>query len=86
MPSEDAPAVGRRNSRIGLWLFLIYCLLYAGFMALTAFKFQVLATPVAGVNLAIVYGMGLIVAALVLAIIYMALCDNDEDDAAEGKA
>ena len=86
MPSEDAPAVGRRNSRIGLWLFLIYCLLYAGFMALTTFKFQVLAAPIAGVNWAIVYGMGLIVAAFVLALIYMILCDNDEDDAAENKS
>ena len=86
MPSEDAPAVGRRNSRIGLFLFFIYCLLYAGFMALTAFKFEALATPVGGVNLAIFYGMGLIIAAFVLAMIYMVLCDNDEDAAAEDKA
>ena len=86
MPSEDAPAVGRRNSRVGLVLFFIYCLFYAGFMALTAFKFQTLATPVAGVNWAIVYGMGLIIAAFVLAIVYMLLCDNDEAAGSEGNA
>ena len=80
MPSEDAPAAHRHNSRIGLFLFFIYFLLYAGFMSLTTFRFQALAAPVAGVNWAIVYGMGLIVAAFALAIVYMATCDTDEDE------
>jgi len=79
MPSNPfPPSDGRHNSRVGLCLFVIYCLLYAGFMLLTTFKFQSLATPIAGVNWAIVYGMGLIVAAFVLALIYMLLCTNDE--------
>ena len=34
-------------------------------------------TPFGGVNLAILYGMGLIVSALVLALIYMTLCKPD---------
>jgi uncharacterized membrane protein (DUF485 family) len=86
MPSEDAPAAHRHNSRLGLFLFFIYCLLYAGFMALTTFKFQSLALPVAGVNWAIVYGMGLIVAAFVLAIVYMITCDSDEEAESENKS
>jgi uncharacterized membrane protein (DUF485 family) len=65
----------RRNARYGLVLFAVYLALYATFMALNvldpaAMKNEVLA----GMNLAIVFGFGLIAAALVLAIVYMALC------------
>ena len=61
----------KSNSRFGLVLFLIYVLLYAGFMALNAFAPHLMSRmPFGGVNLAIVYGLGLIVAAFVLALIY----------------
>lgn len=53
-------------------LFAIYVVLYLGFMILAAFDPEAMArpTPIAGVNLAIVYGVGLIVAALLLAFVY----------------
>lgn len=73
-----------RNARYGLWLFTVYVLLYAGFMALSAFRPQAMRTPVrlfGGVNLAVVYGFGLIVMAFVLAIIYMALCRRGANEA-----
>jgi len=77
-----------RNARLGIWLFLIYVIVYAGFVALSAFAPSVMAKEIAGVNVAIVYGFSLIVLALVLAIIYMMLCrdrDNGADaDRAEG--
>ncbi|MCA9121576.1 MAG: DUF485 domain-containing protein [Planctomycetaceae bacterium] len=74
------------NSRIGLVLFAVYLLLYGGFVFLNAFAADVMeTTPVAGVNLAILYGFGLIVAALVLALIYGFLCKpTDEEIAARG--
>lgn len=54
--------------RADLALFAVYCVLYAGFMVLVAFAPDVLATRVlGGVNLAVAYGMGLILAAVVLA-------------------
>jgi len=86
MSSTPPPArtVRGRNARLGLWLFSIYCILYAGFMGLTAFSFETLAKPVAGVNWAILYGMGLIVAALLLAVVYMILCSKDDDGANKG--
>ncbi len=86
MPSTSpSPVPGRGwNARLGLVLFAIYCVLYAGFMGLTAFCFETLAKPVAGVNWAILYGMGLIVAALVLAVVYMILCTKDGDGHDEG--
>jgi uncharacterized membrane protein (DUF485 family) len=72
---DNRPETISRNARNGLILFAIYVILYLGFMFLNAFEPQRMQQPVwAGVNLAIVYGMGLIVAALVLALVYMLLC------------
>jgi uncharacterized membrane protein (DUF485 family) len=79
MSSNPPPPRRARNARLGLWFFAIYCVFYAGFMGLTAFSFTTLAKPIAGVNWAILYGMGLIVAALVLAVVYMFLCTRDGD-------
>jgi len=58
-------------SPLGLSLFLLYLLLYTGFVLLNAFSPETMeATPVAGVNVAILYGFGLIISAFVLALIY----------------
>jgi uncharacterized membrane protein (DUF485 family) len=72
---DDHPEVSAANARAGLVLFFIYLAFYAGFMALAAFAPQSMGRPVlGGVNLAITYGMGLIVGALVVAALYMAAC------------
>jgi uncharacterized membrane protein (DUF485 family) len=56
-------------------LFFIYLAFYAGFVGLAAFAPQAMGRPVlGGVNLAITYGMGLIVGALVIAALYMGAC------------
>jgi uncharacterized membrane protein (DUF485 family) len=74
----DEPASGgaaRARSRIGLGLFALYVALYAGFMAVVLVRPDWLsARPFGGTNLAIAYGLGLIAAALVLAVVYMAAC------------
>lgn len=60
-----------RHSRIGLALFGFYLLLYGGFVLLAAFSPSTMErTPLAGVNLAIWYGFGLIGAAILMALIY----------------
>ena len=72
---DDHEATIGRNARYGLVLFAIYILLYGGFMWLTVFRTEAMGREVfGGMNLAIAYGFGLIAAALVLALIYMALC------------
>jgi uncharacterized membrane protein (DUF485 family) len=61
----------KRDGKLGLALFAIYLLLYGGFVLLNAFWPEIMErTPWAGVNLAIWYGLALIVAAFVLALIY----------------
>jgi Predicted membrane protein len=74
-----------RNARVGLWLFGVYLLFYAGFVGLSAFSPQSLrATPVAGLNLALLYGFALILVALLLSLVYGLMChpsgDRREDD------
>ena len=70
-----------RNTRIGLVLFLLYLLLYGGFMLLNTFSPKTMeATPWAGINVAILYGISLIVAAFVLALVYGKLCGPSEGD------
>lgn len=67
------------NSRVGLFLFALYLLLYAGFVLLAAFAPQSMeTTPLAGVNLAIWYGFGLIVSAIALAFIYGWVCQPSD--------
>jgi len=73
--SDDHPEVSAANARAGLVLFFIYLAFYAGFMGLAAFAPDAMGRPVlGGVNLAITYGIGLILGALVVAAIYMAVC------------
>lgn len=64
----------QRNAKIGIVLFIIYLLLYAGFVLLSAFAPDVMETNIAGINLAVWYGLGLIVAAFVMAMLYGFLC------------
>ena len=62
-------------------LFVIYLLLYVGFIVVNAFAPDFTETIVAaGLNLAIVYGFALIFAALVMSIIYGVLCRDEIED------
>lgn len=70
-----------RNSRLGLSLFAVYFALYAGFVLLNTFAPNTMeATPWAGINVAIWYGFGLILAAIVLALIYGVCCGVREGE------
>ena len=83
-PAEAEPVDergARRRARLGLVLFAVYFVLYVGFVLLNAFSPDVMEmTPVAGVNLAILYGFFLIAAALVLALVYAWLCRQPHRD------
>lgn len=67
-----------RNARLGLVLFFVYLALYGGFVFLNAFAPKTMEwTPVGGINLAILYGFGLIIAALVMSLLYGALAVDE---------
>jgi uncharacterized membrane protein (DUF485 family) len=67
---EDEAATAH-NTRLGRVLFVVYLAFYVGYVLLTAFKYDVMRTaPIGGINLAVLYGFGLIVGALVLALVY----------------
>ena len=83
--TENAPdPASRYKSRLGVWMFLFYCLVYAGFVLTNVLtEGQAMQTiVVAGLNLAVVYGMSLIILALILALIYNALCTAKEKELA----
>ena len=69
------------KTKLGLWLFLVYVLVYVGFIWVNVASPKTMATIVfAGQNLAVVYGFGLIILAFVMGIIYDVLCTNKEDE------
>ena len=60
-------------------MFLFYTVFYAAFVAINLISPSTMATiVVAGLNLATVFGMGLIVLALVQALIYNVMCSRKE--------
>jgi len=62
-------------------LFAVYLLLYGGFVLLNTFSPTTMeATPIEGINVAIIYGFGLIVAAFFLALLYGLLCTKEGDE------
>ena len=74
---DEHPQLVARNTRTGLALFAIYLVLYAGFMGLSTFAPAVMKVrPFGGINLSVLYGFGLILAALILAIVYLFLCSR----------
>lgn len=67
------------NAKLGLRLFFVYLLLYLGFVLINAFSPDTMSNIVfAGLNLAVVYGFGLIVAAFVLALVYGVICKREQ--------
>ena len=71
----ERPEAVARNTRLGLFLFALYLLLYGAFVVASAFAPGIMErTPIAGVNLAVLAGFGLIGAAFVLALLYGWLC------------
>ncbi|WP_113639007.1 MULTISPECIES: DUF485 domain-containing protein [Pedobacter] len=85
--TEEKEIVTQQKSKLGVRLFFVYLICYAGFVAIGVFNYELLSTTVFyGLNLAIAYGIGLIVFAVIMGIIYNSYCTRYEDEAekAEG--
>jgi len=73
--------------RLGVYMFIPYTLFYAGFVVINVVKPILMEKEVLlGMNLAVVYGMGLIVVALIQALIYNHLCAAREKTVASSFA
>ncbi len=79
-----------QNAKLGFLLFGIYLLLYGAFVFVNAFAPSTMEWtpgeefgPLAGVNLAVLSGFGLIVVAILMALLYGLLCGSDGDDRGE---
>lgn len=81
--THPAPPVDPRPaySKPGLFLFAIYLALYGGFIYLCAFRLDWMRRPgLGGVNHATWYGFTLIVAAFLMALLYMFLSRKEAED------
>lgn len=85
MLHEPAVELGRDDSipkktRLGIVLFFIYLLVYAGFVVIgTLYPKKLGLSALGGLNLAFVYGMGLIILAVVMGLIYHFICTHFEN-------
>lgn len=83
----DTPSSQARNSKYGLILFSIYAVFYLGFVFVNAFAATwVEWVPFLGLNLAIIWGFGLIALALILALVYGFLCWSPAKEVSNSKS
>ena len=68
-----------KKTRLGILMFVVYALVYAAFVIVTTIDPHSMETVILGQNLAVIYGFGLIIFALILALIYNAISTGAED-------
>lgn len=69
-----------KKAKLGVIMFFVYTLVYAGFVVIGLTKPEWLGQEViAEQNIAIIYGFGLIVLAIVMGFIYNYMCTKMED-------
>lgn len=72
------------KAKIGIWMFLGYSVVYAGFILINVIYPKLMAVDIGPLNLAIIYGLGLILIALIMALIYNKICTDAERKLNEG--
>lgn len=86
-PSEpEINLASEKKAKLGIQFFFIYLFFYVSFVVIGVFNYELLAIKVfRGVNLAICYGIGLIIFAVLLGILYNFLCSRYEDETEGGE-
>ncbi|MDO3378889.1 DUF485 domain-containing protein [Geoalkalibacter halelectricus] len=67
------------KAKIGITMFFVYTLTYFIFVLINITKPTLMQIQVLGLNMAVVYGIGLIVFAFVLALVYNHFCTQAEN-------
>lgn len=76
-----------KKTKLGLIMFFIYTIIYASFIIINVRFPKLMSLDIGSLNLAIVYGFGLILIALAQAVIYNHICTRAEEKMeAENKA
>jgi len=75
---KENKTLEKKKARLGVVMFIIYTIVYAGFIYINVWDSQLMRVAVGDLNVAIVYGFALIVLALILAIIYNHICTKAE--------
>jgi len=75
---KENKVLEKKKSRLGVVMFVIYTVIYAGFILTNVFDNPIMRIGIGSFNVAIVYGFGLIILALILAIFYNQVCTNAE--------
>ncbi|NGF55866.1 DUF485 domain-containing protein [Parapusillimonas sp. SGNA-6] len=84
--SEEKESLTKRKSTLGIRLFFIYLICYAGFVVIGVFQYELLSVQIlGGLNLALAYGIGLIIFAVILGVVYNYYCTKYEDEAEESE-
>lgn len=71
-------AISKKN-KLGVILFLFYLLVYGGFVFIGIVTPHLMSYKILDQNLSVVYGMGLILLAIIMGIIYNYFCTKFED-------
>lgn len=79
---------------VGKWFFVLYAIVYFGFILINVFSPQFMGMRIGSMNMAIVFGLGLILFAMLLAFAYnhistraeLIMNENDKDSPKGGKA
>lgn len=81
-PAGKDPA-SEVKKKIGIRMFIAYGIVYAGFVLINTFVPKLMGKPIAfGLNLAVSYGFGLIILAIISGMIYNSICTRKEDEMA----
>jgi uncharacterized membrane protein (DUF485 family) len=76
-----ADYASKKKTRLGIILFFVYAAIYAIFVYIGLVHTDLLGIKAIGkVNLAVVYGMGLIILAAVMGFVYSLICTRMEDE------
>ncbi len=91
MQHQPATELGRdlsipKKTKLGVILFLVYLAIYAGFVVVGTLATNALGVRIfADLNLAVVYGMALIILAAVMGLFYNYFCTKYEEQMHRGE-
>lgn len=69
----------KKKAKLGIYLFVVYTILYAIFVAIGVLNYEAMGEIVLGnQNLAVVYGFGLIILAIIMGLVYNMICTGYE--------